>query len=186
MTLSVPGLWAPCNTLHQPFALLCYFYLPSYMCFISASDSELSSPPPFHPLSPRCYIALGKKRLVAYVQHCSSLSDQHLPPFHSLTCSFSSMKTRCPLHVRQCFRSFHLSGSIACRFLREFLHLPSLKHTCLRLTTQLSLLVIIPPTQACFALLYSASTWNLTNGIGNNFFLGSSSSFFFFFCRSYQ
>lgn len=159
------------------------FCLSSYTCSVSASDSELSSPSPFHSLSPCCYTALGKKRLVTYVQHYSSLSDQHLPPFQPLTCSFSSMKTRCPLHVRQCFRSFHLTGSIACQFLRESLQLPSLKHTCLHLTTQLSLLVIIPPTQVSFALLYSPNTWNLTNGIGNNFSLGSSFSLslYFFF-----
>lgn len=189
MILSVILCLASINYLHC-FAIST-FCLSSYMCSIYASDSEHSSPSPFHSLSPRCYTALGKKRPVTYVQHCSSLSDQHLPPFQYLTCSFSSMKTRRPLHIRQCFRSFHLTGSIACQFLRGSLHLPSLKHTCLHLTTQLSLLVIIPPTRVSFALLYSPSTWNLTNGIGRDFSLGSSSFLslsliFFFFCRSYQ
>lgn len=108
---------------HQTFALFCYFYLPSYTSFIPVSDSEFSSP--FWCLTPPlCYTTLDKKRLVTYVQHCSSCPGQQLPPFQSLTCSFST--TKCPLCLGQHFKSFHLSNSTAHQFLREPLQLPSL------------------------------------------------------------
>lgn len=145
----MPGPQALCNTPYQPFALFCYFYLPSYTSFIPVSDSEFSSPSPFLPLPPPlCYTMSAKKRLGTYVQHHSSCPDQQLPPFQSPTCSFSS--TKCPLCLGQHFRSFHLSGFIVHQFLREPLHL--------HLTTLNLLLVTIPPTQAYFALSYSSST----------------------------
>lgn len=160
---------------HWHCSAISTFCLPGYKGLMSFS--ELPSPSPFHPLSPLCLTVLGKKSLLTHVQHCSS----HWPkPWSFSICDFSSVKTRCPLHLAQCFRSFQLTGPIAGQILRDSQWLPSSEHTCLHTQPHCSPhLVTIPPTRVYFALSHSSSTWNLINGIRNNYSPGLPSKLFF-------